>query len=371
MPEPGRPAVRRREFLAAAGGLVAAACSGAAPAPSPRGRTRPPAGRTPLVSPASIPPGGTPRQRRAQPATPATAPVILARSHVPVLCFHQVRDWAAGDSPSARAIITPPWRFAAQIGALAQAGYTAISPDQLLAYLEYGTGLPGRPVMLSFDDASESQYAHALPVLLAHRFTDPRNPRIGPARRHPASNLVGRSESTRLRPLAEPMAAPEGRPELVQQIQGQEPGPGRAGLRRDPRPGRGAPGRQPARRGAHGRDPFPVRRRPACHTASLNSTSRTSLLSGRLTCGGQADEQRGFQAAYTRAGVTGVLFHKQPLDSSAPGHELAADVAAAVDNVASTNLVACVLNTVDDDFSSTRCSRDSPRTSRSTSCHLP
>jgi hypothetical protein len=51
---------------------------------------------------------------------------------------------------------------------------------------------------------------------------DPRNPRIGPARRHPASNLVGRGESTRLRPLAEPKAAPEGRPELIQQVQGQE-----------------------------------------------------------------------------------------------------------------------------------------------------
>jgi hypothetical protein len=51
---------------------------------------------------------------------------------------------------------------------------------------------------------------------------DPRNPRIGPARRHPASNLVGRGESTRLRPLAEPAAAPSGRPELVQQLQSQE-----------------------------------------------------------------------------------------------------------------------------------------------------
>ena len=36
---------------------------------------------------------------------------------------------------------------------------------------------------------------------------DPRNPRIGPARRHPVSTLVGRGESTRLRPLAEPKAA--------------------------------------------------------------------------------------------------------------------------------------------------------------------
>lgn len=51
---------------------------------------------------------------------------------------------------------------------------------------------------------------------------DPRNPRIGPARRHPASALVGRSEATRLKPLTEPKAAPESRPELIQRIQGQE-----------------------------------------------------------------------------------------------------------------------------------------------------
>jgi hypothetical protein len=51
---------------------------------------------------------------------------------------------------------------------------------------------------------------------------DPRNPRIGPARRHPASDLVGRDESTRFRPLSEPTAAPEGRPELIQRVQNQE-----------------------------------------------------------------------------------------------------------------------------------------------------
>lgn len=51
---------------------------------------------------------------------------------------------------------------------------------------------------------------------------DPRNPRIGPARRHPASNLVGRDESTRFRPLAEPTTAPGERPELVQSVQNQE-----------------------------------------------------------------------------------------------------------------------------------------------------
>jgi hypothetical protein len=51
---------------------------------------------------------------------------------------------------------------------------------------------------------------------------DPRNPRIGPARRHPASDLVGRDESTRFRPLDEPTAGPDGRPELVQCVHNQE-----------------------------------------------------------------------------------------------------------------------------------------------------
>jgi peptidoglycan/xylan/chitin deacetylase (PgdA/CDA1 family) len=97
--------------------------------------------------------------------------VILARSHVPVLCFHQIRPWRAGDSPSARTIITPPQRFADQIAALARAGYTTITPDQLLRYLQFGVQLPDLPVLLTFDDASQGQYTTALPILMQHRFT--------------------------------------------------------------------------------------------------------------------------------------------------------------------------------------------------------
>jgi hypothetical protein len=51
---------------------------------------------------------------------------------------------------------------------------------------------------------------------------DPRNPRIGPARRHPASNLVGHDESTRFAPLPEPLADPDGKPELIQRVYSQE-----------------------------------------------------------------------------------------------------------------------------------------------------
>lgn len=51
---------------------------------------------------------------------------------------------------------------------------------------------------------------------------DPRNPRIGPARRHPASTLVGANESTRFRPIPEPQPASDGSPQLVLRIRSQE-----------------------------------------------------------------------------------------------------------------------------------------------------
>ncbi|MET7797415.1 hypothetical protein [Streptomyces decoyicus] len=59
-------------------------------------------------------------------------------------------------------------------------------------------------------------------VWARHVIPDPRNPRIGPSRRHPASNLIGTGESTRFRPLAEPIAASEKHPELVQRLANQE-----------------------------------------------------------------------------------------------------------------------------------------------------
>ncbi|WP_412076852.1 hypothetical protein ACLF6K_17180 [Streptomyces xanthophaeus] len=51
---------------------------------------------------------------------------------------------------------------------------------------------------------------------------DPRNPRTGPSRRHPVSDMIGKGEGTRFRPLAESIAAPDSRPELLQKLANQE-----------------------------------------------------------------------------------------------------------------------------------------------------
>src|ERR1700712_3380587 len=81
--------------------------------------------------------------------TIADAATILARKEVPVLCYHQIRDWNGGDSKSARDIIVPVNLFKAHLKILADSGYHTILPDQLYDYLVTGAPLPDKPFMLT------------------------------------------------------------------------------------------------------------------------------------------------------------------------------------------------------------------------------
>lgn len=100
----------------------------------------------------------------------ADAATIIARPQVPVLCYHQVRDWRPKDSKSARDYIIPTQVFNEHMQMLADSGYTAISPDQLYAYLTTGAALPKKPVMISFDDGNLDQYETAVPIMDKHGF---------------------------------------------------------------------------------------------------------------------------------------------------------------------------------------------------------
>lgn len=81
---------------------------------------------------------------------------------------------------------------------------------------------------------------------------------------------------------------------------------------------------------------------------SLTEVSRCSLLSGTLATGQQNAERKGFSALMKAHGLTGALFHKLSLESSGAGTELAPDVQTAIDDTDDTQVVTCVLNTIDD-----------------------
>ena len=83
---------------------------------------------------------------------------ILARTQVPILCYHRLRDYKSTDGAGARPYIVPAEAFRKQIKMLADSGYHSITPDDYYSYLTSGEELPAKPVMISFDDTSEEQF---------------------------------------------------------------------------------------------------------------------------------------------------------------------------------------------------------------------
>jgi peptidoglycan/xylan/chitin deacetylase (PgdA/CDA1 family) len=96
--------------------------------------------------------------------------IILKKKQIPVLCYHQIRDWKPADSKTSRTYIVPPVAFATQMKMLADSGYHSISPDQLYAYLLTGAVLPSKPIMLTFDDTDLDQFTVASPEMKRYGF---------------------------------------------------------------------------------------------------------------------------------------------------------------------------------------------------------
>jgi peptidoglycan/xylan/chitin deacetylase (PgdA/CDA1 family) len=100
----------------------------------------------------------------------ADAKTILARKQVPVLCYHQIRDWKPTDSKTSKDYIVPIAVFKAQMKMLADSGYHTILADQLYDYLNNGTALPSKPIVLTFDDTDVDQYTIAEPTLTKYGY---------------------------------------------------------------------------------------------------------------------------------------------------------------------------------------------------------
>ena len=78
---------------------------------------------------------------------------------MPILCYHHIRNFKAGESENMKSYSVTPAAFAAQMKALSDSGYSTILPDQLYEYLVHDGVLPAKPVMLTFDDTDEEQYS--------------------------------------------------------------------------------------------------------------------------------------------------------------------------------------------------------------------
>lgn len=85
-------------------------------------------------------------------------------SDVPVLNYHKVDDYN-------HALSILPSEFEEQIKYLYENGYHTITPDDLINHLKYGSPLPSRPILITFDDGYLDNYLNAYPVLKKYNFT--------------------------------------------------------------------------------------------------------------------------------------------------------------------------------------------------------
>jgi peptidoglycan/xylan/chitin deacetylase (PgdA/CDA1 family) len=104
------------------------------------------------------------------PASPDSVGRGASSIKVPILTYHYIRVNPDVRDRMGFALSVTPTDFAAQMDWLARSGYHTVTTEDLHAYLSGTRGLPGKPVILTFDDGYADFYTTALPILRSHDF---------------------------------------------------------------------------------------------------------------------------------------------------------------------------------------------------------
>ena len=86
--------------------------------------------------------------------------------NVPILLYHHI-----GDSPSNSPYYVSAYEFEQQMYLLHEWGYQTISVELMISAIKGGAMLPQKPIILTFDDGSQSIYSTALPIMQKYDFT--------------------------------------------------------------------------------------------------------------------------------------------------------------------------------------------------------
>jgi peptidoglycan/xylan/chitin deacetylase (PgdA/CDA1 family) len=104
------------------------------------------------------------------------------RTPVPVLMYHVIGT-PPPSAPYPELFVSRPL-FAAQIAALARAGYHAVTLDRVWRAWHGRAPLPPRPVVLTFDDGYRGDFGAAMPILRRHSWPGVLNLLVANLHRH-------------------------------------------------------------------------------------------------------------------------------------------------------------------------------------------
>jgi peptidoglycan/xylan/chitin deacetylase (PgdA/CDA1 family) len=155
---------------------LVAACSAqpsVAPSPAEQPTLEPTASPSPTPTPTHVP-TASPSPTPTPTATPI-APTADGVVSVPILYMHRVVEipsdiltWTAGQRSAFLPYVMTPCELSTKLDWLSANGYTTILPRDLTAYWDDNQPLPGKPVILTFDDGSADWISTILPMLRAH-----------------------------------------------------------------------------------------------------------------------------------------------------------------------------------------------------------
>lgn len=123
-----------------------------------------------------------PEQIQPTPVSPAAIPQLTTyNQEIPILMYHHIGTVPADRKTDAVRIdlTVSAENFDAQMKWLQDKGYTSISMAEAATFVEHkgqfpawsSFALPGKPVVISFDDGYEDAYTEALPVLKKYNFS--------------------------------------------------------------------------------------------------------------------------------------------------------------------------------------------------------
>src|SRR5581483_4148879 len=119
---------------------------------------------TRTATPTRLHPTKSPAPSETPSITDTPAPVVRT-AHVPILMYHYVGDLPPDADAISKSLTVSRELFQQEIKFLADQGYTTIHIADLINYLNNGTPLPPKPIILTFDDGYADQYEEVFPTL--------------------------------------------------------------------------------------------------------------------------------------------------------------------------------------------------------------